>query len=1202
MKYFGSQEICHQNLLPPHGALQQCGNFFHNKQFYNRIPDTLPTQTLSIVVPQSMSQGPMTGCVPMTFSGQEKKICVGDSQSIILTVQNLHNMQFFYQVSYVSAFINNESVSIEMAGVHFPSMLPHNAGSTTDIQITLTPKYEGKIIVTLQIVACFNPSELTTINVGNSSLKTKIQYESLKPSISISSHGKQNLDFGTIIAGSCITEFIKITNKCEAVVPLCVNLSGDFKDNHISFGLNQMKHLNFPASTGLKILSPKAILCRLSCSKSESATSSLELPLLFEAGNNNCDVNFTVTAAIQTTTFNEPLEFLRVSATVGKAELVLTDVTQNRLLLCTEMESVCHRNATVKNQCSFPVVYDLMIVEDDTSSFSVSPASLDLQPLQTSTVTISFTPNSTLVVKSNLQAAAQPNGKEFTLIELIGNGKPSVSDARYSRNFPSNVSKQISKEAKPISRNSSIIECNKKYLYWGGIDIGNTAIKNFCLRNCSNKNLQAKLFIKEKSQRTFKLLDDKNEQLTTLVLDLTSYEQKNINVAFAPTRVAPSSGFLAIKPIMENEQKIFSMPLAGYGGTGKLKVAEIYEKEGVGHCWDVIVSKERKTTFSNLRIQNTGLRPVFVKIVVSGTSSHSSMEVVAINPSEFVLLENEQKVLIVSCTTENFSTLNITDNGIITILYGDEIIRQQMRRSIGENSRYSQTPMFHGINFDVPFAGEERVPYDSTYISKVNIFSLFTSTMKKYLIHLNITEPDANFSQMTFGALSLLDNTCSSTIANTPMIRRLTAGPGCDFSPPVREFTVDTLNRLSMPSSPTFLCEARSLFGPKIDENVREKDSSGHWTVKPELLTIDANSKDNRILLINFSNQDLRFKIECAIEIISVSPVSGIVSANGQIGLRISIIPYPYSKLIDDYKGYIKVLCDDSEKNVLIKVLKSQKRVKDLLIASENNVTLEEFKGNLKNMVEESIADKTVINSTSIFIKNICEFPKEIILNSTSPGKISETVLTVQNGEKHSVKWNINPFSMLFTEAMDDFLNANVLQIQPSSGVLQAMEKANITIKFTPSNPDSFFQFFQLTLNFFNGQNQKCSFKIRGSSICLTENTEINKSSAIAHCSKKADVYVENEVYEFPNTTPGQINNVFITVKNSSLQDIKLSIVKPQLPFIINQSSIIVRSKKFLKFPVYFKPAKCGKVYEDVIMLQSENGHEFVIQLKGFCN
>ncbi|GFX50802.1 hypothetical protein TNCV_2723842 [Trichonephila clavipes] len=1113
MKYLNPQEQFHHNLYFPQNSVQY-GNYLHNGPYHNpSTQESLPTPMLSAGIPHSVSQGPLTGCNPscLPFSVQ-------------------------------------------------------GSGNTTDIRVTLSPRYEGKVTVILQIAACLNPNEITTAAIGNSSLKTKIQYESLRPSISISSNNRENLDIGSVIAGSTVTEHITITNKCDAVVPLCISLSNDSKDNRISFGLNQMKNQNFPTATGWKILSPKTMLYRLPSSKNETSISQLEIPIIFEAGNDNSDVNFTLTAAVQTSVVSEPLGFLRISATVGKAELALTDATQNRLLLCAEIGTVTSQSVTVKNICSFPVIYDLMIVDDETDAFSVSPATLKLKSMQSSTISISFSPTSALIVKGHFQAAAQPHGKVFPIAELIGNGKHTVeSDLLSSNNFKTNAPpKKTPKEHKSGHHNSSnIIECNKKYLSWGGVDLGSTIIKSFSMRNSSNKSLQAKLFIKEKFQSSFKLLNDKNEHTTTFILGLTSKEQKSISVAFSPTRIAPSSAFLAIKPIMENDQKIFSMPLAGYGGTGKLKVAEVYEKEGVGHCLDVVVSRERRTFFSNLQVHNIGLRPVFVKVVVSscGTDKNSSKEQVVINPTEFVLLDNEHKTLIASCTIENFSALNVADSSIITLLYGDEIIRQQLRRSSGENSKYPHTSLYHGINFNIPFVGEERVPYDSTYVSKINISSIFASTLKKYLIHLNVVQQDASYSQMTFDALSVLDNTCSSTLTSSIMFRRATTGPRHDFSPPVKDFTVSTLNRLSMPSSPTFHADTSSCTS-KTEENITEKvDISGYWTVKPEMLTIEATSKDNRILLINLSKQDLKFKIECAVDVISVSPVSGIVSAKGQIGLRISIIPYSYGKLCDDYKGYIKVICGGSEKSVFIKVLKDLKRLKESFNDTENTQSL-----NSQSIPSErSAADKTIICSTSpIFITNICEFPKEIILNATAPGKVSETTLTVQNQEKHSVEWDIHPFSMLFTERLEDTLYfANVLQILPLSGTLQMMEKTNIVIKFMPTSPDCFFRFFELSLNFSNGQKQNCNFKISGSSFCLTESAEMEKPSTVAQQSKKksrTDIYVENEIYEFPNTTVGQNNTLFVTVKNPSSQDVKLNITKPQIPFIVHQSSVLVRN------------------------------------------
>ncbi|KFM56708.1 hypothetical protein X975_25828, partial [Stegodyphus mimosarum] len=51
------------------------------------------------------------------------------------------------------------------------------------------------------------------------------------------------------------------------------------------------------------------------------------------------------------------------------------------------------------------------------------------------------------------------------------------------------------------------------------------------------------------------------------------------------------------------------------------------------------------------------------------------------------------------------------------------------------------------------------------------------------------------------------------------------------------------------------------------------------WTVKPEEIIVETINKDNRILLISHSSNDLRFKVQWNIDVISVSPLSGVLSA-----------------------------------------------------------------------------------------------------------------------------------------------------------------------------------------------------------------------------------------------------------------------------------------------------------------------------------
>lgn len=79
--------------------------------------------------------------------------------------------------------------------------------------------------MTLQIIASFNTANIAIASYSNLSLQTKIKFESVRPSISISSKGQSKLYLDKVIAGSTVVEYITITNACEATVPLYLSLS-----------------------------------------------------------------------------------------------------------------------------------------------------------------------------------------------------------------------------------------------------------------------------------------------------------------------------------------------------------------------------------------------------------------------------------------------------------------------------------------------------------------------------------------------------------------------------------------------------------------------------------------------------------------------------------------------------------------------------------------------------------------------------------------------------------------------------------------------------------------------------------------------------------------------------------------------------------------------------------------------------------------
>lgn len=88
--------------------------------------------------------------------------------------------------------------------------------------------------------------------------------------------------------------------------------------------------------------------------------------------------------------------------------------------------------------------------------------------------------NPPIFLSSILQAAAQPHGRIFQVAELYGNvnsGHRNQEPPR-SSSVPNVPFERVSKETEQRPRETrssgtNILECNRKYLCWGGVDIGN---------------------------------------------------------------------------------------------------------------------------------------------------------------------------------------------------------------------------------------------------------------------------------------------------------------------------------------------------------------------------------------------------------------------------------------------------------------------------------------------------------------------------------------------------------------------------------------------------------------------------------------------------------------------------------------------------------------------------------------------------------
>ncbi|XP_054720285.1 centrosomal protein of 192 kDa-like [Uloborus diversus] len=666
-------------------------------------------------------------------------------------------------------------------------------------------------------------------------------------------------------------------------------------------------------------------------------------------------------------------------------------------------------------------------------------------------------------------------------------------------------------------------------------------------------------------------------------------EEKSIDVAFKPVQIANFSGLLAVRPIIRNEKKVFSIPLSGYGGISNVKVLGLPDRKGVGYYLDIGVPTHGKNVMEQFMIQNMGSRAAFVKIFLSadGFTPHCTQNVISIHPSEFVLLENERKDILVSfnCTKERFTG----DYGVISIIYGDEIMRQRLRAIKDSKPKETLNDSVQDVNFDVYYEGEKQVPCDLNYTPSVRDVRLFHSSLRKVMIHLFINGQDVSFSRVSFDALSIMQESCTDLTLNSTAYSRTSSIHV--HSPPVKDKPESKTNRPSIAHAPSeeVITSCKSLF--EVKEN-----GNNLWSLVPETISFNAKKRNCQVTVFNHSNYDLQFYVECSLDFVCISPVMKILGPRSSITLEVTVSEHSFDAFTEDKLGFLSVFSSGQKKMVAIEIFKKSLSAIECQTAAD------------VSLKSEFLGDSLCAESSSpIFVENIFNFPKHINLLKTSPRILSETHLTVQNPNRDIIKWDIHPTTMVFSKLDDSVADTSkIIQIPTSTGYLKPMQSAHIVIQFLPPEEGTYSQFFEICCFCENNCTRKCNVKIEGEAILPatgksneTERLEISRSENAESAKSYNAIAIDSEKCEFPPTLSGKSSTLYVTMKNFSAQDIKLDIVKPNLPFRITHSSVTIKSRKLLKIPLYFKPQTSGSLYEDKIVMTSASGHEFKIELKG---
>ena len=283
------------------------------------------------------------------------------------------------------------------------------------------------------------------------------------------------------------------------------------------------------------------------------------------------------------------------------------------------------------------------------------------------------------------------------------------------------------------------VEVDKPILSWLAVEMGQTEEKFVSLRNLTNQRLELRLIIRDCNQYSFKkdriinsyssLINNLESattktQPTNEVLDavLQPNETKEAIIQFTPlpnSSLGQRRGKLVIKPRgMTGKSLKASIPLYANVGVPKIVFDDSFGATA-GHIPNLMttfmgtLSIYAETT-KETKIYNKGDVSAFIRLqafadMTCRVVSDGPTDPIRVEPNAFVLKPGCNETITIYVSPCHGVSEGQQIVGSMLILSGPEICRQALRTSkknLAKNDRSSNHFLVHGVDFDVPFHGE----------------------------------------------------------------------------------------------------------------------------------------------------------------------------------------------------------------------------------------------------------------------------------------------------------------------------------------------------------------------------------------------------------------------------------------------------------------------------------------------------------------
>ena len=575
----------------------------------------------------------------------------------------------------------NGLAEADTSSFSFPQRCFIGPRKTESIKIAFSPKRAGSYEV---LLACKARLVVTTEKDDSNFIQQNVVVKALAvvPILDLATplctSDEICLDYGLLVAGTPVSLPLSLTNRGSSELPLRLTISAPtLSQLYFSFNdpppslkpspLSSSYVHSRPFSTSVTL--PPKPLGKDTTPDTHSININFKSPKSFGDESTPLgppeEIQAQLNISVDSANSTDVLHSVPIRATVGVARLHVPRSLQALSLSCLAGQTIT-REVPFKNAGNIPlnVAFEF---SSGCDHFAVSPDFLEMSASEEAAIKVSFSPPSSPLVETGmLMVHVQPHGPSYEL----------------------KVQGSASEVAATDESRENLLFCNKRWVYWGAVDVGATAEQTLLLQNSFSSPVSLQFSIRQRDQGCFLLAMDSLSLAQEHEAEIAEHGQLKLTLYFSPQSQSISSNALDILDTIHSRK--FRIPLCGYGGQARLEVINAHHSTS-GRLWVDLgpVTLQRKSTVK-LSLYNSGSRAGFVKMMC--VSLNEGEEVLpttqaSVSPSQCILQPRQKLEVTLSYQPLSEDEVakyaeKVSPLARLVLVHGDELARQRFRQGM----------------------------------------------------------------------------------------------------------------------------------------------------------------------------------------------------------------------------------------------------------------------------------------------------------------------------------------------------------------------------------------------------------------------------------------------------------------------------------------------------------------------------------------